>query len=118
MPSPPHIRKAVRHLKKVDPVMARIIESVGPCRYEAKNFGTHFDALCRSIVFQQLSTKAASTIHGRFLDLFENRAPTPAAILALSEPAMRAVGLSTQKTAYIRDLAGRVHSGALPLDHL
>ena len=57
--------RAVIHLKKSDPIMARIIEEIGPCRYETKNFGTHFDALCRSIVYQQLSTKAASTIHGR-----------------------------------------------------
>src|SRR3954470_18928707 len=117
MPSQPHITKAVRHLKKSDPVMARIIETIGACQYETKNFGTHFDALCRSIVFQQLSTKAASTIHGRFLDLFENRTPTPHAIIALPETTMRGVGLSTQKTSYIRDLAAKVHAGALPLDH-
>src|ERR1044071_7863919 len=108
MPSQPHIRKAVRHLKKADPVLARIIADIGPCRYETKNFGTHFDALCRSIVYQQLSTKAASTIHSRFLDLFENRTPSPDAILALPEQTMRGVGLSTQKTAYIRDLAAKV----------
>jgi DNA-3-methyladenine glycosylase II len=98
--------------------MSRLIDDIGPCRYETRNFGTHFDALCRSIVYQQLSTKAANTIHSRFLDLFEDRTPAPEAILGLTEQAMRGVGLSTQKTAYIRDLAVRVHSGALPLDHL
>jgi DNA-3-methyladenine glycosylase II len=111
-------RKAVNHLKKADPVMARLIAEIGPCRYEVKNFGTHFDALCRSIVFQQLSTKAASTIHGRFLDLFPDRAPTPDALLRIPEATLRSVGLSRQKTAYLRDLAAKVHAGALPLDHL
>src|SRR3954468_5988501 len=96
--------KAVNQLKK-DPTMARIIAEVGPCRYEVKNFGTHFDALCRSIIFQQLSGKAASTIHGRFLDLFPDRTPTPGAVLEVSEERLRAVGLSRQKTAYLRDLA-------------
>jgi DNA-3-methyladenine glycosylase II len=110
-------RKALNHLRK-DPVMSRIIDDIGPCRYEVKNFGTHFDALCRSIIFQQLSTKAAGTIHGRFLDLFENRHPTPDAVLAIPEEKLRAVGLSRQKTAYLRDLAAKVHGGALPLEHL
>src|SRR5436190_1743321 len=99
-------RKAVNHLRKADPVLAKLIAEIGPCRYEVKNFGTHFDALCRSIVFQQLSGKAASTIHGRFLDLFENRTPSPEALLKIPEPTLRGAGLSRQKTAYLRDLAG------------
>jgi DNA-3-methyladenine glycosylase II len=118
MPSAPSIRKAVAHLKKADPVMARLIAEVGPCRYEVKNFGTHFDALCRSIIYQQLSTKAAGTIHGRFLDLFPNRQPSPELLSRLPEEALRGVGLSRQKLNYLRDLAAKVHAGALPLDHL
>jgi DNA-3-methyladenine glycosylase II len=118
MPASPVIRKAVTHLKKADPVMARLIANIGPCRYEVKNFGTHFDALCRSIIYQQLSTKAAGTIHGRFLDLFPDRTPTPEALLSLPEESLRGVGLSRQKLTYLRDLAARVHAGALPLAHL
>ena len=118
MLDPKTIRKAVSYLKKADPTMARLIAEIGPCRYEVKNFGTHFDALCRSIIYQQLSTKAAGTIHGRFLDLFPNRHPTPESLLAISEDKLRGVGLSRQKLNYLRDLASRVHSGALPLDHL
>jgi DNA-3-methyladenine glycosylase II len=118
MPDPKTIRRAVTHLKKSDPTMARLIAEVGPCRFETKNFGTHFDALCRSIIYQQLSTKAANTIHGRFLDLFPDRQPTPDAIGRLSEEELRGVGLSRQKLGYLRDLANRVHTGALPLDHL
>jgi DNA-3-methyladenine glycosylase II len=118
MPDATVIRRAVSHLKKADPVMARLIGEVGPCRYEVKNFGTHFDALCRSIIYQQLSTKAAGTIHGRFLDLFPDRHPTPDALLRLSEESLRGVGLSRQKLNYLRDLAAKVHAGELPLDHL
>jgi DNA-3-methyladenine glycosylase II len=118
MPVPPVIRKAVLHLKKSDPVMAKIIADIGPCRYEVKNFGTHFDALCRSIIYQQLSTKAAGTIHGRFLDLFPGQRPSPDALLALPEETLRGVGLSRQKLNYLRDLAAKVHAGELPLDHL
>jgi DNA-3-methyladenine glycosylase II len=118
MPDSTTIRKAVSHLKKADPTMARIIADVGPCKYEVKQFGTHFDALCRSIIYQQLSTKAAGTIHGRFLDLFPNRQPTPEALGLLPEETLRGVGLSRQKLNYLRDLAQRVHAGALPLEHL
>jgi DNA-3-methyladenine glycosylase II len=118
MKTPAAHRKAVIHLKKADPVLARIIDAVGPVKYQGKRFGSNFDALCRSIVFQQLSTKAASTIHGRFLDLFENQVPSPDALLQIAEEKLRAVGLSRQKSAYLRDLADKVHTGALPLDHL
>lgn len=114
----PSHRKALNHLKQCDPVMAQLIADVGPLRYEVKSFGTHFDALTRSIIFQQLSTKAAGTIHGRFLDLFENRHATPDALLQIPETQLRSVGLSRQKTSYLRDLAARVHAGDLPLDHL
>src|SRR3954466_15716761 len=100
--------KAVNHLKK-DPTMARIIAEIGPCRYEVKNFGTHFDALCRSIIYQQLSTKAAGTIHGRFLDLYPDRQPSPDKLISLPEETLRGVGLSRQKLSYLRDLAHRVH---------
>jgi DNA-3-methyladenine glycosylase II len=118
MRTPVSHRKAVIHLKKADPVLARIIDVIGPVKYQSKRFGSNFDALCRSIVFQQLSTKAASTIHGRFLDLFEHRVPSPDALLRIPEEKLRAVGLSRQKSAYLRDLADKVHTGALPLDHL
>ena len=116
--SAPSRRKAVNHLRKSDPILAKIIADIGPCRYDVKTFGTHFDALCRSIIYQQLSTKAAGTIHGRFLDLFPDRQPSPDALLAIPEETLRGVGLSRQKSSYLRDLAGKVHTGALPLDHL
>jgi len=109
-------RAAVRHLKRVDPVLARVIEIVGPCRLESRREGTHFQALVRSIVFQQLSGKAAATILSRFNGLYPDNTPSPEAVLATSDAQLRAVGLSRQKIGYMRDLASKVTQGTLPLD--
>jgi DNA-3-methyladenine glycosylase II len=114
---------SIRHLKRVDPVLAGVIERVGPCRLEPRREGTHFDALIRSIVYQQLSGKAASTILGRVHDLYGNRSPTPAELLATPDETLRSAGLSRQKLSYLKDLAAKVESGEVPLasdviDHL
>jgi len=111
-------RAAVRHLKKADSVLERIIERVGPNRFGARAAGSHLDALVRSIVGQQLSTSAATTIHGRLLVLVGEANPLPEDWLALNDPDMRAAGLSRQKIAYIRDLARHVKDGELPMDRL
>jgi DNA-3-methyladenine glycosylase II len=111
-------RKARAHLRRVDPVLARVIEAVGPYRPADGTGGTHFEALIRAIVFQQLSGKAAATIHGRFLALFPNEQPTAELLLDMPDEALRGVGLSRQKIGYLRDLAARVQSGNLPLDHV
>src|ERR1051325_4337679 len=111
-------RVAVRHLKRVDPVLARVIEVVGPCRLESRREGTHFEALTRSIIFQQLSGKAAGTILSRFNDLYPDRSPSPDAVLATSDEQLRSVGLSRQKIGYMRDLASKVVSGELPLERV
>jgi 3-methyladenine DNA glycosylase/8-oxoguanine DNA glycosylase len=111
-------RQALAHLRRADPVIARVIDAVGPCRFQARAEGTHFDALVRAIVYQQLSGKAAATIHGRLRALFGGRDPTPDELLAIPEETLRGVGLSRQKLGYIRDLAARVSSGELPIDNL
>ena len=111
-------RKARAHLRRVDPVLARVMESVGAYRPSDRTSGTHFVALVRAIVFQQLSGKAATTIFNRFAALFPNQEPTAEGILALSDEQLRAAGLSRQKSGYLRDLAAKVHTGALPLDHV
>ena len=110
-------RKALSHLR-ADPALARVIAKVGPCRFAPTAEGTHFDALVRSIIYQQLSGKAAATIHARMQDIFGGRAPTPAELAATPDETLRAAGLSRQKLGYLKDLAARVHSGAVPLDHL
>ena len=108
--------RAVAHLKRADATLARVIAAVGPPRLTLRSEGTHFQALCRSILYQQLAGKAAATIHGRFLALFPENAPTPEHLLTLSDDQLRGVGLSRQKLSYLRDLATKVTSGALPLD--
>jgi DNA-3-methyladenine glycosylase II len=111
-------RVAVAHLKRVDPVMAQVIEKVGRYKGWAASEGTHFDAVARSIVFQQLSGKAAGTIHGRFQGLYGGRTPLPSELAATSDEQLRAVGLSRQKSAYLKDLGARVTSGELPIETL
>jgi DNA-3-methyladenine glycosylase II len=111
-------RKAVNHLKRADPILASVIASVGVCRFAPRPEGTPFEALVRAIVYQQLSGKAAGTIHGRLVALFPGSVPEPVALLAISDERLRAAGLSRQKIAYLRDLATKVTTGALPLDHV
>jgi len=111
-------RKAVAHLRKVDPVIARLIDTVGTCRLTLRDQGSHFDAIARSIVFQQLSGKAASTIHGRLEGLYGGRSPLPAELTVTSDEQLRGVGLSRGKSAYLKDLAARVVSGELPVETL
>jgi DNA-3-methyladenine glycosylase II len=96
--------------------MARVIDAIGPCKMVVRRDGTHFEHLARAIVYQQLSGKAAGTIHGRMLGLFGNRAPLPGELLALPDEPLRGAGLSRQKLAYLRSLAEHCESGSLPLD--
>src|SRR4051794_4632482 len=109
---------SIRYLKRVDPILAQVIEQVGPCRMEMRTEGTHFQALTRAIVFQQLSGKAAGTILGRFNALYPDNEATPARVLASSDETLRSVGLSRQKIGYLRDLAAKVSDGSLPLDNV
>lgn len=111
-------RSAIAHLKQTDRALARVIEQVGPCTLEPRSEGTHFGALLRSIVYQQLSGKAAATIHSRFLALYGGREPTAAELLATPEATLRSVGLSRQKLSYMHDLAAHVQRGDLPVDSL
>jgi len=111
-------RPAVTHLKRADPKLAAVIDRVGTCRFTVRSEGTHFEAVARAIVFQQLSGKAAGTIHKRFHGLFGDRAPEPGELLGVPDEALRGVGLSRQKIGYLRDLADRVASGDVPLDHI
>src|SRR5579871_6001805 len=96
------MRKAINHLKKTDPVMATIIAKVGA--YKPAKLDPSFKTLVRAIVFQQLATGAARTIHGRLEALCDGTV-TPQAIMNLSVGEMRRAGLSRQKLSYIRDLA-------------
>jgi DNA-3-methyladenine glycosylase II len=113
-----HHRKAVAHLTSVDPRLAEVIARVGACRFRPLAEGTHFDAVVRSIVYQQLSGRAAATIHGRVRALYGDRDPTPSELAATPDERLRAVGLSRQKLGYLKDLAFHVVDGSLPIDAL
>jgi DNA-3-methyladenine glycosylase II len=103
---------ALRHLKTSDPVLRGLIERVGPFRMEYRE--PTFETLVRSIVFQQLSGNVARVIFGRLAAAMPaGGAVTPDAILRLRPERMRKLGLSLQKTNYIRDLARLTASGAL-----
>ncbi|MBX7220239.1 MAG: DNA-3-methyladenine glycosylase [Blastocatellia bacterium] len=111
-------QKALKHLKKVDPVMDRIITQCGPCTYNPDQAGTHYDMLVRAILFQQLSGKAATTIHNRLKERFGGRNPLPAEVMAAPDEDFRAVGVSRQKLTYLRDLAEKAHLGTVAIDTL
>ena len=98
--------------------MAQVIDEVGPCTLELRTAGTHFDALIRSIVYQQLSGKAAATIHGRVRAMFDSGAPLPQQIAAAQHEALRKAGLSNQKAGYLRNLAEHSLNGSLPVESL
>lgn len=105
------MRHAILHLKKADPVLAEIIERVGPYRMQFRD--PQFSTLVRSIVYQQLSGRVALRIFERLLDLLPERQLTPESVLALTTEQMRTCGLSGQKTRYIQDLAARTFAGEL-----
>ena len=111
-------RPALAHLKRSDPTLSGLIKRVGPCRMRLSHAGTHYDALVRSIVFQQLSGKAAGTIHRRFCELYPGKRPRAEHVLGSNDVELRSAGLSRQKIGYLRDLSARVTDGSLPLAHL
>ena len=109
------MRKAVNRLKKSDPVLRAIIERVGPCRME---FGVpDFSSVAEAIVYQQLNGKAAVTIFNRFAALAGDPL-TPEGILKLSDEQLRSVGLSKQKSAYLKDLSAKTAAGLLDFARL
>jgi DNA-3-methyladenine glycosylase II len=109
------MRKAVNHLKNCDPVLRAIIEHVGPCRMEFSV--PEFSSLAEAIIYQQLNGKAAVTIFKRFSDLAGDPL-TPEGILKLSDAQLRSVGLSKQKSSYLKDLAAKTASALLNFNGL
>ena len=113
--------KALAVLREGDPVMARLLDEHGAVvRRDLKRErpGDAYGTLVRSIVGQQLSTKAAATIYGRVLELFEGHTPAPKQLLKVDPDRLRAAGLSRAKVVYLQDLAQHVEDGALELELL
>jgi len=107
--------EALDHLSRSDKALRALIKRVGPCLLRARNHKSPFEALMRSITYQQLNGTAASTILGRVKALYPGRRfPRPADILATSDEQLRGAGLSRAKVAAIKDLAAKAISGIVP----
>jgi DNA-3-methyladenine glycosylase II len=102
---------ARKHIIKSDAVMRGIVKRVGPFALEVR--GEPYEALLRSILYQQLAGAAAAAIEKRFLALFDGRIPLPDELTALSDDAFRGTGVSRQKAGYMRSLAAHFASGEL-----
>ncbi|MGV7219912.1 MAG: DNA-3-methyladenine glycosylase family protein [Nitrospinales bacterium] len=102
-PKIPGRKKILDHFDGCDPVMSEVIRKYGPFRL-SKN-GNYFIVLCRAIIAQQISTKAADSIFRKFNGLFNQLSPTPERVLSLTDLSLRSAGLSGQKVAYLKDLS-------------
>jgi 3-methyladenine DNA glycosylase/8-oxoguanine DNA glycosylase len=110
--------KARRLLMRRDPVLAPVIKQHRQRSLLDAPVVDPFSALVRTITAQQISTKAAATIHGRLVALMPGGVATPEALLSISDEQLRTAGLSRQKSAYLRDLGEKVSSGVLPIQAL
>ena len=119
-PSGPDWTPALRHLRKVDPVMRRVIDRVGPCTLHPRR--DYFVVLCKAIFTQQISTAVATILFGRFRDLFPARRPTPQRVAEVlgngDADVLRKCGLSRQKAAYLQDLSRHFIDGRIPTRRL
>ncbi len=106
-------RDPLDHLRRVDSKLAKIIDAVGPYAIKKQTTKTTFEALARSIVYQQLSGKAAATIFGRLVEALGGKL-TPEAIVKASDKTLRGAGLSGSKAKSLRDLADKTIGGLVP----
>lgn len=105
---------ALAQIATADPTLRTAMRRVGPVIRLAKSRGSPFEVLLRSITYQQLSGKAAATIHGRVCALYPRARPTPAGVAATAPEAFRAAGLSRAKTLAVLDLAAKTIDGTVP----
>src|SRR5262250_806920 len=108
------MKKALKHLKASDPIMASIIDRAGPYKIQYRE--PIFQTLVRSIVYQQLHGKAALTIFNRLIAAAKANPLMPESILKLRPARLRAIGLSPQKLSYIRDLARLTLAGEVDFE--
>jgi DNA-3-methyladenine glycosylase II len=117
MAAGPHSR-AAEALAANDEVLSSLVDRFGPPRLGGrKRAADRFAVLARSICYQQLAGRAASTIHGRFVAAVGG-VVTPATVLAASPDALRGAGLSRAKAAAVTDLAQKVVAGQVSLDRI
>lgn len=110
--------RAIAHLTEADPILGKWIAQAGPCSLSRERGGTHFASVARSIVYQQLSGKAAATIHQRFEALYGGRTPEPRELVKTADAKLRACGLSGRKAEYLKGLAEDVLTQRVPMDAL
>ncbi len=111
--TPENIAVALKHLRKRDPVLAKVIRQVGP--FTLKPSGKRFESLVRSILAQQISTAVARSMWRKLEAHVAPNRVTPIAISQLSFDELRGLGLSRQKATYLQDLAARVLDGSVRL---
>lgn len=108
-------RKAINHLRRADPALARIIEAAGPCRLKPDRAQTAFEALVEAVCHQQLTGKAAQTILGRIKALHPHREfPTADDLLGTPDDTLRGAGLSRAKVAAVKDISAKALDGTIP----
>jgi DNA-3-methyladenine glycosylase II len=111
--------RAIAHLQQADPILAELIQTIGSCTLaQTAITDSLLSALVKSIIFQRISVKAAATVHGRFLALYPDRAPTAMMILQTADADLRAIGLPLAKVQYLKDLAQRTIAGLPELPEL
>ena len=110
--------RARRLLMRRDPVLAAVIRQIGPCGMAGRQNPDHLGTLVRAVIGQQLSTKAAATIHARFLALFAGGKITVDDLAGFDDARLRGVGLSAQKVGYLRDLCAHIAKRQLRLEEL
>lgn len=112
-----NFKKALIELSISDPRIGSLINEYGPPKFNL--ITNYYESLVRSIVYQQLSIRAAGTIYERLISLFKStKFPNPEEVLAISPTALRSVGLSNQKVNYIRDLSEKWYQGQLDLSNI
>ena len=106
--------QAEKHLRRADRTLAKVIARAGPYRPQRDPYGSVFEALGRSIIYQQLNGRAAGTIHGRYAALFPGGTPNASAMGSIADAKLRAAGLSAAKLAALRDLAAKATRKEIP----
>ena len=111
-------KHVLAHFRSVDPVLFSVAQTIILEEHVIRSPDRYFVSLCSEIIGQQLSGKVADVLFDRFEKLFPKRTVTPKRVLATSEAALRATGMSWSKARFIRDLAGHVLTKSLQLDQL
>ncbi len=109
--TPEEMRRAIKHLKRADKCLAPVIKRSQSC--DIKRRGNVYQALFRSVLYQQLAGNAAAAIERRVHGLFGGKSPAAADFAAIQDNALRGAGLSRQKSRYLRELSAHFADGRL-----